>query len=857
MTRLSAISLIWMAGTLSAFSQTRQVVVLYDERIDFPGLAMLNAGFTRELTSGSPEQVEIYREEMDLSRFDSQDYRDRLRDEFRARYAGRKIDVVVAVMAPALDFLLSHRDEIFPGTPIVFSGLDRNQLGDRSLPADVTGVLVKREFAPTVELAARLQPDLERIEVVAGTSEFDTRLLAQAREEFRPFEKRFAFTYLTNLSLPELLSHLSQLPPKTVVLYTTLFRDGAGRSYVPHEVAERISAAANAPVYGFVDQYVGRGLVGGWVYGFGRHGEEAAGLVLQILSGRKAEELSPIEPANMVTMFDGRQLQRWKINKQRLPAGSTVLFRQPTTWQQYKGWIGGGVSLLVLQAALISVLVANLVRRKRAERSLGEIEARVALAADAAHLGVWELDTRTNKLWVSDKVRQLLAFEPGVEITYADFQGRVHPEDRVAREAAIQRAIETKGTYDIEFRVVLPNGTVRWLVGRARCIPDANGSACRLLGVSMDVTNRKEAEDLFRLATEASPSGILLLDEGGRILLANAHIEELFGHGRDELKGKTIGRLLPERFAERYTTARSAIIAGPEQADGEQELFARRKDGTEFPAAVGLNPIHDSHGLRVLVTIADLSARKAGEEEARQRREQVDLLSRVSLLGEMTASLAHELNQPLSAIVNNASAGIQYIDRDKLDPEELRDLLNDVVADGRRAYDIMRNVRSAIKKGSAIRGRINLNDVVKSVTHMVHPDAAVHLCKLETALAPDLPVIEGDPTQLQQVLINLVRNAFDAMRETPPTERRVQISTARNGHQTVEVAVRDFGSGISPGTRTQLFEQFFTTKEEGLGMGLAIVRSIIEAHGGKIAAENVYGGARFYFHLPIASPPTE
>jgi hypothetical protein len=202
-------------------------------------------------------------------------------------------------------------------------------------------VLVKREFSPTLDLVARLHPDTERIVVVAGTSEFDAQLLAQAREEFKPFEERFAFTYLTNFPLPEVLSRLSQLPPKTVVLYTTMFRDGAGQPYVPHDVVERISAAANAPVYGFVDQYVGHGIVGGRVYGLGLHGEEAAGLVLKILSGRKPQQLSLIEPANTVTMFDARQLQRWKINEHRLPAGSTMLFREPTVWDRYRTWIIG------------------------------------------------------------------------------------------------------------------------------------------------------------------------------------------------------------------------------------------------------------------------------------------------------------------------------------------------------------------------------------------------------------------------------------------------------------------------------------------------------------------------------------
>jgi C4-dicarboxylate-specific signal transduction histidine kinase len=247
----------------------------------------------------------------------------------------------------------------------------------------------------------------------------------------------------------------------------------------------------------------------------------------------------------------------------------------------------------------------------------------------------------------------------------------------------------------------------------------------------------------------------------------------------------------------------------------------------------------------------DITARKLGEEEARRSREQVELLSRVSLLGEMTASLAHELNQPLAAIINNATAAMEYIGQGKLDPKQLQEILTDVIGDSRRAHDIMRNVRSAIKKGSAIRGRINLNDLVKVVTHMVHPDTAAHFCKVELFLARDLPAIEGDPTQIQQVLINLVSNALDAMGDTPPSRRVVEIATSYDGDGTISVAVRDYGPGISEATRERLFEQFFTTKREGLGMGLAIVRSIVEAHGGSIAAENADGGgARFHFRLP-------
>ena len=185
----------------------------------------------------------------------------------------------------------------------------------------------------------------------------------------------------------------------------------------------------------------------------------------------------------------------------------------------------------------------------------------------------------------------------------------------------------------------------------------------------------------------------------------------------------------------------------------------------------------------------------------------------------------------------------------------LQEILVDVAADGRRAHEIIQNVRNTVKKGDTIRHRIDLNELVMKVAHVVRPDAVAYSCEVETSLANDLPLVEGDPIQIQQVLVNLVSNAFDAMRQTELNRRKVEISTGGNGDGEVRLSVRDHGTGIRGEEHERLFDQFFTTKEQGLGMGLAIVRSIVESHGGSIQAENVAdGGARFYFTLPVAKP---
>ena len=195
------------------------------------------------------------------------------------------------------------------------------------------------------------------------------------------------------------------------------------------------------------------------------------------------------------------------------------------------------------------------------------------------------------------------------------------------------------------------------------------------------------------------------------------------------------------------------------------------------------------------------------------------------------------------------------MDRGDIDQEEIRELLGDIIADGRRASDIVRGIRGMVKKEQVARRSVNLNEVVMDAVRMVSHDAMLRSSQLETSLEASLRAIEADPVQLQQVLLNLVINAFDAMREIPISRRKVVIATQSNGDGTVSASVRDYGTGISAEMQDSLFNPFFTTKNEGLGMGLAIARSILESHGGAISAENADGGgARFEFVLPANGP---
>jgi two-component system sensor kinase FixL len=489
------------------------------------------------------------------------------------------------------------------------------------------------------------------------------------------------------------------------------------------------------------------------------------------------------------------------------------------------------------------------------EQALRESDERMTMAMDAANLGLWEWNVSKDELWGSKARLARLGLAPSGKLSLEQGLARVHIDDRDRVRQTLRDAARTGKDYHLEYRVVLADGSVRWTEHRGGRVVGATGEPVVLRGVSIDITEQKRAEEKFRLAVEASPSGILLVDQSGQIVLVNSHIEKLFGYGREELMGHSVEILVPERFAARHPEHRAKFFAAPTaRAMGAgRELFGRRKDGSEFPVEIGLNPIQTPEGMLVLAAVVDISARKLAEAEAIQRREELSHLGRVAVMGELTASMAHELNQPLAGIISNASAGQRFIDRGNIDPRELRDLLADIVADGRRASEVIRGIRSMMKKGSLVRHRVYLNDLVTNVVRMIKWDSTLRSCDVDTLLEPDLPSIEGDPIQLQQVLLNLLINAFDAMRDTPLSRRKVVIVTERNGDNAIRTSVRDYGTGIAAEARDRLFDHFFTTKAQGLGMGLAIVRSIVESHSGTIAGENVEGGgARFYFTLPVS-----
>jgi signal transduction histidine kinase len=265
--------------------------------------------------------------------------------------------------------------------------------------------------------------------------------------------------------------------------------------------------------------------------------------------------------------------------------------------------------------------------------------------------------------------------------------------------------------------------------------------------------------------------------------------------------------------------------------------------------------LQDEHGnlLETIGVTLDVSAQKQAALQVQVQREEMAHRNRVALMGEMTASFAHELNQPLTAIANNASAARRFLEHGNTDPELLRQLLQDMVADSQRAGEVIRGIRSLVRKEPSVHTLVNLNSVITDTVRLVSSDVLNRESVVTTELDPHLPQVQAALVQIQQVLLNLIINALDAVEQLPPAERRIIISTRSDKGDVAEVSVRDFGMGLPKDRPDKVFDHFFSTKQKGMGMGLTIVRSIIEAHGGTITAENAPDrGARMVVRLPVA-----
>jgi signal transduction histidine kinase len=378
-----AVTLCATALHTSALAQVvspRNVLVIHSGAESFPSNPILDAGIRETLASRSDLSIDYYTEYYEANLFPGERASLAFKDYIRQKYQGRRIDLVIAMTSAGMRFVLDHRGELFPEAPIVFFGLVAPYDIPRDVGGGVTGITTTGvAHTETLKLALALHPSTQRVFVVASGQ--DEEQFESVRAELRDFSSRVTLTYLNERTNTRLLSAVKAIPLGSVILYIWHSQTDPGNVIYTDRVARLVADAATVPVYGTSDLYIGAGVVGGVVRSTRETGSRIGEMALRILSGTRAQDI-PIEAAQVTPVVDWRQLQRWGIAPARLPAGSQVLFREPSAWQRYKAYIVGAVTTLFAQAALIGGLLIQRARRRKAEQEVHRSQAALRTSYD-------------------------------------------------------------------------------------------------------------------------------------------------------------------------------------------------------------------------------------------------------------------------------------------------------------------------------------------------------------------------------------------------------------------------------------------------------------------------------------------
>jgi len=484
---------------------------------------------------------------------------------------------------------------------------------------------------------------------------------------------------------------------------------------------------------------------------------------------------------------------------------------------------------------------------ERVRREVETAAEQLRVALETARMGTWEYVMSTGLVKWSPGLEAIHGLPPGgFPGTFDAFRNEIHPADRERVLAAVRGAAESGDDHQVEYRIVRSDGAVRWVEGRGRLFHDENGRPERMAGVCLDVTERKHAEERFRLAIEAAPAAMIMVDGQGKIVLVNALTEQMLGYARNELLGERVDRLVPRQFRDEHAEHRRGFFADRRQrAMGTgRDLFAVRSDGTEVPVEIGLSPIETEDGAFVLAAVTDITERKQAERALQEADRRKD---------EFLAMLAHELRNPLGAITNAAHLLKRF------GPQEgnmrwARDVID------RQAAHLGRIVEDLLDVSRISRGRIVLQreamplaSAIALALDTTRPLIETRRQEFTSDVPPEPIWIDGDVTRLAQAIGNLLSNAS---KYTPRTGC-LSLTVRREAGEAV-IRVRDTGIGIAAEMLPRVFDLFVQGERPpdwssgGLGLGLTLARRLAEMHGGKLEAHSagLGKGSEFVLRLP-------
>ena len=631
---LLLVALFLAASTALSQVKTKRVLIMTGYDPGHPAVTTILQNLTATMRDASPDRIEFFYEIQENFRIPASKYEADMVTYLQHKYAGEEFGLVVALGAPALQFLMNHEATLFVGVPRIFYFHDESEATARSLWPKVTGVWATLGLNKTLDLALELHPNTKHIAVVTGTARQDKFLRGEAEKAFLPYQT-VDFTYLTDLTIDDLKARVATLPPQTVVIYLSYFVDKTGHSFSGPEALSLFAPSSNAPIYGISGTYLGSGIVGGQLLDFASLGRAVGQTGLRVMSGEQPKDIAVLTVPT-VPKFDWRQLMRWNVDRSKLPANAEFLYELPSFWAVYSWYVVVVVAVLITQALLI---VGLLIMRARRRQSQLESQKKLALLAEEGHERlndivsnipgvVWEarVDPVTRErqaTFVSDYIEKVVGYTAAEWIsTPAIGLKLLHDEDRdrIIREAD---AIMERGTGGVlQYRWMTKDGRAIWVETHMTPVQDETGTSVGIRGVTLDITEqrraeeaRRQSEERSRAILEAIPDLMFLQTRDGVFLDYHAKDLKDLAYPPEQFIGKNMTELwspkLAEEFLERFRRAEHG-----EPQVMEYELDINGKHGW-FEARIVLT------GDNILSVVRDVTARKLVEIALKENEAQL------------------------------------------------------------------------------------------------------------------------------------------------------------------------------------------------------------------------------------------
>jgi PAS domain S-box-containing protein len=876
---------------------TKKVLVLHAYSYETASSLILDPIFVKGFVDAGLAAFNLHFEFADLAKHPDPASRREFVRHLGRKYAKQPIDLIVVLHATGLGFLVEEGRNLFPGVPVINVLADSDFLHDREFRAAYERRLrlLKRPFlilpysmnvGSTVESLLHLRPETRGLVVISGNGLLDREMEKTIRRNLQAWQGKLAIEYWSGFPMEEVLKRVSAMAPKTAVLFVNFSADPDGIAYSPPEVVQRISSAANGPVFGLFDTILGKGgIVGGIMQNHSNEGARTVRLALEILRGSLPAEPVTISPAPFFPIFDWEQLNRWKMDQKRLPPGSIVLNRPKTLWTDYKEWVLGAVAILLAQAMLVIGLLIQRNRRKRAEFSLvrktEELDQFFNVTLDL--LGIANTDGHFLRL--NPAAERILGYTRE-ELMARKFLDFVHPDDLDRTREAVNTLASQQKIASFENRYRCKDGTYRWLQW-------SSAPAGRLIyAAARDVTEQKRAEEALRQRTryietvlEQAPIGFAVhaIDDGVARFVS-ARFEEIYGVQRGALDSHyTFFDKVWPNHPDLREEIRQRVVADMASGDARRMCWENipvplRSGETRYITAMNI-PVLDQN--LMVSTVQDVTEKVRAEEGLRKYREHLEDMVR-ERTGQLVvakeqaeaanraksaflANMSHELRTPLTSILGI----VQLLERDPEFPKKHGNFLGILGGAGKQLFELIDDVLEWSKieadQATVTSTPFDLHDFLGDLCAALRSRAEKKGLSLILERDPALPkFIRTDAPKLRQILINFLSNAIkftEKGRVTLRAKRKEGVEAPPGAEAAsrirLEFEVEDTGIGISPEDQERIFESFVQVSPSrkpsgGVGLGLAISRKMADLLGGEITLRSEVGeGSVFGVNIEV------